>query len=80
MPKDSPKKTYLVPDPKARLRQGTFEKPRFCAASSEEVFNFTVPVSVAATQGELLQVWFFNKRLRLFPGSPTALPLEGWTD
>ena len=28
MPKNISKKTYLVPDPKARLRQGTFEKPR----------------------------------------------------
>ena len=28
MPKNISKKTYLVPGPKARLRQGTFEKPR----------------------------------------------------
>ena len=28
MPKNSSKKPYLVPGPKARLRQGTFEKPR----------------------------------------------------
>ena len=27
MPKNRSKKTYLVPGPKARLRQGTFEKP-----------------------------------------------------
>ena len=29
MPKNSSKKSYLVPGPKARLRQGTFEKPRY---------------------------------------------------
>ena len=29
MPKDSSKKPYLAPDPKACLRQGTFEKPRY---------------------------------------------------
>ena len=28
MPKNTSKKTYSVPGPKARLRQGTFEKPR----------------------------------------------------
>ena len=28
MPKNTSKKTYLVQGPKARLRQGTFEKPR----------------------------------------------------
>ena len=34
MPKNSSKKPYLVPGPKARLRQGTFEKPRIVVAAN----------------------------------------------
>ena len=49
MPKHISKKTYLVPAPKARLRQGTSEKPRFAlhtAVAIRPTLNFSGDVEV----------------------------------
>ena len=43
MPKKSSKKQYLVPGPKARLRQGTFEKPWNVGSLGEEGVVRSVP-------------------------------------
>ena len=50
MPKNISKKPFLVPGPKARLRQGTFEKPRY-RPRNQEKFKDTKKVTQKCLSG-----------------------------